>query len=82
MKLTRKQAAVLNFIVEHQRKHGYQPSYREIRDHFGFASLNSVTALENKGLLKRGKQMGRAIEITPSIFSFLGAWPEIRGTCK
>lgn len=40
--LTAKEKAVLEFIEAYMREGGIAPSYQEIKDHFGFASFNSV----------------------------------------
>jgi repressor LexA len=57
MQLTAKQHAFLEFIAEHVRRTKVWPTYREIVDHFGYRSPNSVTqnlqALEKKGFLDR-----------------------------
>ncbi len=55
--LTAKQHSFLHFISRYIRERGIWPTYREIVDHFGFRSPNSVTqnlqALHKKGYLKR-----------------------------
>src|SRR5690554_5782019 len=55
--LTSKQHSFLQFLAEHVRKHKVWPTYREIVDHFGYRSPNSVTqnlqALAKKGYLTR-----------------------------
>lgn len=55
--LTSKQHAFLQFLAEHVRRHKVWPTYREIVDHFGYRSPNSVTqnlqALTKKGYLLR-----------------------------
>lgn len=56
--LTKKQKAFLDFLKERVREEQVWPTYREIVDHFGYRSPNSVTqnlqALEKKGHLRRG----------------------------
>ena len=56
-KLTAKQHAFLQYIVEYVREMNVWPTYREITDHFGYRSPNSVTqnlkALHKKGCLTR-----------------------------
>lgn len=53
--LTRKQKEFLDFILDYRSEHDVWPTYREIADHFGFKSPNSVTqniqALVRKGVL-------------------------------
>lgn len=53
--LTRKQKEFFDFIQEYKNEHDVWPTYREIADHFGYKSPNSVTqniqALIRKGYL-------------------------------
>jgi len=55
--LTAKQHGFLQYIIDYVRENGIWPTYREIEDHFGFRSPNSVTqnlrALHRKGLLEQ-----------------------------
>ncbi len=55
--LTTKQAAILNYIMDHVEQNGYPPSIRDIRTKYGFSSLRGATvhvdALARKGYLKR-----------------------------
>ncbi|GIV57195.1 MAG: repressor LexA [Bacteroidetes bacterium] len=55
--LTAKQRDFLLFIRDFIAEHGVWPTYREIVDHFGYRSPNSVTqnlqALHKKGYLRR-----------------------------
>jgi repressor LexA len=55
--LTSKQHSFLQFLAEHVRRQKVWPTYREIVDHFGYRSPNSVTqnlqALAKKGYLTR-----------------------------
>jgi repressor LexA len=68
MDLTEKQQAVFDFLKGYRGEHGRPPSYEEIRQQFGFASLNSVKKhlqqLEKKGFIRSpwGNQK-RALEI-------------------
>jgi len=59
-KLTAKQHEFLQFLIDHTRETGVWPTYREIIDHFGYSSPNSVTqnlkALHRKGHLTRDDQ--------------------------
>jgi repressor LexA len=65
--LTRRQREVLNFIISFARKHGFQPSMREIGEKFGIRSTHGVhrhlQALQKKGYLKRPVGQGRALEL-------------------
>lgn len=66
--LTRKQADALFFIRWFAgRNEGASPSYREIADHLDLKSISGVhrliTALEERGRIRRLPQRARAIEI-------------------
>ncbi len=67
-KLTAKQHAFLEYIKSYVRENGVWPTYREIIDHFGYSSPNSVTqnlqALHKKHYLRReedGYQLTAAV---------------------
>ncbi len=55
--LTEKQEAVLNFIEEYQLAYGKSPTLREMREHFGVSSDNSIlkhlNALKEKGAISK-----------------------------
>jgi len=55
--ITEKQQAVLQFIEDYQMKMGKSPTLREMREHFGVSSDNSILkhlkALQAKGLLTK-----------------------------
>lgn len=65
--LTKRQRVILNFIHSFSRKKGFQPSMREIGEHFGIRSTHGVhrhlQALQKKGYLKRPPGQGRALEL-------------------
>ena len=68
MDLTTKQRAVLQFLKDYRREHSMPPSYEEIRQEFGFASLNSarkhLLQLHRKGFIRSPwKNQKRALEI-------------------
>lgn len=68
MDLTPKQRVVLQFLKDYRREHGMPPSYEEIRQEFGFASLNSarkhLLQLHRKGFIRSPwKNQKRALEI-------------------
>lgn len=71
--LTAKEKNVLEFIEEFQMKAGICPSYQEIKEHFGFASFNSVQnylkQLIAKGYLHVPSNQKRAIQILHSASS-------------
>lgn len=65
--LTKRQEAILQFILQYVQQHGYPPSIREIGAHFQIGSLRGVTvhldALEKKGYIERANTP-RSIRIT------------------
>jgi repressor LexA len=70
-KLTDRQKAVLDFIVESIHDRGYPPTLREIGNHLGIRSTNGVNdhlrALERKGYLTREDMKSRTLRPTPDI---------------
>jgi repressor LexA len=60
---------VYDFIYDFVQEHGYSPSFEEIGEGLGLTSLATVhkhiTNLENKGLLKRGFNRSRSIDLLP-----------------
>ena len=69
-KLTAKQHAFLQFLIRYVREEGIWPTYREITDHFGYRSPNSVTqnlkALHKKGFLTRDDQGYHLVDKQPA----------------
>lgn len=55
--LTKRQQAILDFVMDYVQEEGYPPSIREIGAHFGIGSLRGVTvhldALARKGYISR-----------------------------
>jgi repressor LexA len=80
--LTERQKAILDFFAEFQRRHGYPPTHREIRDRFGYTSYGTVhkhlRLLREKGYLageqhqKRGLRLAPAEETVAPEIPFLG----------
>ncbi|MCE3011321.1 MAG: transcriptional repressor LexA [Proteobacteria bacterium] len=68
--LTEKEKLVLEFIESQLAEVGVSPSYQEIRNHFGFASFNSVQnylkQLSNKGYIQISENQKRSIQILHS----------------
>jgi len=68
--LTEKQEAVLKFIEEYQMAYGKSPTLREMREHFGVSSDNSILkhlkALEEKGHIQKD-DTPRGIQLLGSI---------------
>ncbi|WP_413289833.1 transcriptional repressor LexA [Bdellovibrio sp. HCB337] len=80
--LTLKEKAVLEFIDGFQQSSGISPSYQEIRDHFGFASFNSVQnylkQLTRKGYVSVSANQKRSLQLVqkpPSIYTSTGPSP-------
>jgi repressor LexA len=67
MALTPRQKEVLDFILKFSEHHGYSPSFEEIAGGVDLASLATVhkhvSALEQKGYLKRRFNESRSIEV-------------------
>jgi repressor LexA len=65
--LTRRQAAILQYIVDRIREDGLPPTIAEIGEHFKIASTNGVNdhllALEKKGYIERTSK-ARSIRVT------------------
>jgi repressor LexA len=65
--LTKRQRAILDFIVDTVEKRGFPPSVREIGDSVGLSSPSTVHAhlgtLEDRGYLRRDPTKPRAIEV-------------------
>lgn len=65
--MTKKQTEILRFLQDYKRREGNSPTYREIADRFGFKSVRSasdhVSALEQKGYLRRHGGRSRGIEL-------------------
>ena len=70
MALTKRQREILDYLAGYIDEHGYAPSFEEIAETMGYASLATVhehlTNLERKGYIKRAYNESRAIEILPS----------------
>lgn len=69
MAVTRRQKEVLDFLSDFVRANQYSPSYEEIAHGLGLKSLATVhkhvANLEAKGLLQRGHNRSRSIDIVP-----------------
>lgn len=66
--LTKRQEAILRFIIESIRDYGYPPTIAEIGEQFGISSTNGVNdhlvALEKKGYIERSSK-ARGIHVLP-----------------
>lgn len=63
---TRRGKQILDFVSRYKTKHGYSPSFAEIKNHLGLSSFSTinyhVNNLEKEGLIKREKNRRRAIQ--------------------
>lgn len=63
--LTKRQKEILDYIANYIKEHGYSPTYEEIMGHFGLSAFSTVfehlTALINKGFLKRDENKERGL---------------------
>lgn len=70
MALTRRQKQILDHVSGYIGEHGYAPSFEEIAEHFGFASLATVhehiSNLERKGYIRKAYNQSRSIEVVPA----------------
>ena len=85
--LTVKEKKVLEFVENYLRHEGIAPSYREIKDHFGFASFNSVQRylkqLQAKGYIHiPGGNQKRAITLLQSSYAVQTSMVEMHSTIK
>lgn len=78
--LTEKQEALLQFIEDYQLEHGGSPTLREMREHFGVSSDNSIlkllTALKEKGRIIKD-DTPRGIKLLASVKEKL-SMPELK----
>lgn len=69
-KLSKRQAAIYDFICAYSKEHGYPPSVREIGGAVGLKSPSTVhmhlTTLEERGLIRRDPLKPRTIEVLGS----------------
>lgn len=78
-RLTDRQQAVLDYIVESIQDRGYPPTLREIGNHLGIKSTNGVNdhlrALERKGYLTREDMKSRTLRPTSSVMEQAAEMP-------
>ena len=69
MAVTRRQKEVLDFIAGFVDRHGYSPSFEEIARGLSLKSLATVhkhvSNLQTKGILQRGHNRSRSIDVLP-----------------
>jgi repressor LexA len=71
MALTRRQRDIFEFVKRFIQEKGYSPSLKEVGAHFGLSSVATVhkhlAALKKKGMIKRGWNRKRGIDVTPGL---------------
>jgi repressor LexA len=84
--LSEKEKAVLSYVEQNLLDQGISPSYQEIKDHFGFASFNSVQnylrQLVQKGYIAIPSNQKRAIQILHSAHSVQKMVQKIQAQAK
>jgi len=76
--LTPRQLAILRYIRDYKRSHGYSPTMQEVADQLGVTKVTvfeHVGALVKKGLLRRLPYKARSLELTSQV-----SFPESRPT--
>jgi repressor LexA len=67
MPLTKRQREILDYLAGYIDEHGYAPSFEEIAETMGYASLATVhehlTNLERKGAIRRSFNESRGLEV-------------------
>jgi repressor LexA len=67
MPLTKRQREILDYLTRYIDDHGYAPSFEEIAETMGYGSLATVhehlSNLEKKGVIRRGFNESRSIEV-------------------
>jgi repressor LexA len=79
--LTERQKAILDFFAEFQRRQGYPPTHREIRERFGYTSYGTVhkhlRLLRAKGYLAGEQHQKRGLRMTDEEPAGTAAAPEL-----
>jgi repressor LexA len=72
--LTKRQRQIVDFIQDRQQNIGLAPSYQEIADHFGFASLTTVAdhlrLIRRKGFLSSEPGQARSLRVPSPLQAF------------
>lgn len=77
-RLTPKQLAVLTFLRDYDREHGYAPTLQEVAEHFDVTKVTifeHVGVLQHKGYLERLPHKARSVTLTDQ-----AAFPDERST--
>ncbi len=71
MALTRRQKQILDYVSAYIDRNGYAPSFEEIAESFGYASLATVhehvSNLERKGYIRKAYNQSRSIELVRGV---------------
>ena len=69
--LTKRQKEIYDFIQDYEKDHGVAPSYRDIGKALGMSSSATVSdhikALESKGVLRKGFNQIRSLELSQAV---------------
>src|SRR5512147_218594 len=69
MAITKRQKEIYDYVADFVQRNGYSPSFEEIGEGMGLSSLATVhkhiSNLEKKGLLRRGHNKSRSIDVIP-----------------
>lgn len=70
MSITKKQKEVLDYVISYTQEHGYSPTQKEIKEHFGFKSFGSVQRyikyLTEYGFLQTDWNARRGLKVVKS----------------
>ncbi len=68
--LTEKEQQILRYLEQCMRQEGVAPTYRQVQEHFGFKSINSIQKyfrqLEEKGYVRQQQNKKRSVVILQS----------------
>ena len=80
--LTIKQKEILEYLVQYTFENLYQPTMREICDHFQIASTNALSchlkSMVTKGYIELGGQCSRAIKFKDSALRLVKSSDHLR----
>jgi repressor LexA len=80
--LTPKQKEVLEYLVQYTFENLYQPSIREMCEHFKVASTNAMSthlqALARKGYIEMGNLSSRALKFSDKALRFVKSSDHLR----
>ncbi|MCK6456280.1 MAG: transcriptional repressor LexA [Phycisphaerae bacterium] len=67
---TPRQAEILTYVRDYQKRTGYSPTLQEIGDYLGISKVTvfeHLTALEKRGLVRRGRHKARSMELADDL---------------